>query len=53
MYGENEKKRTIILHFFFQISIEMKEKKLLCRYFHSINPGFDAEADEKFLNGIY
>ena len=22
-------------------------------YFHSINPGFDAEVAEKFLNGIY
>ena len=22
-------------------------------YFHSINPGFDAEVAEKFLNGVY
>ena len=23
------------------------------RYFYSINPGFDAEVAEKFLNGMY
>ena len=27
--------------------------KIRSAYFHSINPGFEAEVAEKFLNGIY
>ena len=27
--------------------------KLESAYFHSIDPGIDAEVDEKFLNGVY